>query len=131
MTNAKLPATKKYVVIEKGCCFKGVTETPVDTVVSLTEKQARNKSGKVRLLTEHTILTADAEDLTKSNADLQKQVDQLTAANAELITQLTALAEDGAKLAADGETLAAANAEQSTQIEALMAKIAKTGKKSK
>jgi cell division protein FtsB len=75
---------QKYIVTKPGCCFEGITETPVGKTVELTEQQAANKAGKVRLLSEHQAETADSKAMADENAALKAE-------NAELKKQLDAL----------------------------------------
>ena len=73
--------TKKYIVIKRGVCLKGTTETEIDTKVDLTDEKAAGMVGKVRLL-------KDYEAESKGTADLKKEVASLTKANAALTKQV-------------------------------------------
>lgn len=90
---------KKYIVVQKGCCLKGTEETKIGTTVSLTDEQAANKVGKVRLLDEHKAEQIDADSEKKVTA----QAKQIKAHEATI-------------------------ADQAKQIEGLMAEVAKKGK---
>jgi cell division protein FtsB len=69
MTTTKKETTEKYVVIKKHCL-----NHKVDAVISLTEKQAKNLVGKVRLQSEKI----DGNEFAVANGELQVQVDTLT-----------------------------------------------------
>lgn len=70
--------TKKYVVVMKGCCLKGITEEEVGTKVNLTDEKAQAMSGKVKLLKDYELTGKDEQELIKENAKLLKQVKELT-----------------------------------------------------
>lgn len=70
--------TKKYVVVMKGCCLKGITEEEVGAKVDLTDDKAQAMSGKVQLLKDYEITGKTEQELIQENAKLIKQVAELT-----------------------------------------------------
>lgn len=69
---------KSYIVIRKGCCLKGITESNVGDRVKLTDGKALSMSGKVQLLKDYELTSKSEQELIKENAKLLKEVKELT-----------------------------------------------------
>jgi len=111
---------KEYVVIKGGVCVDAKTtkETPVGSIIKLSDGKAQSLVGKVELLKDVKAKrdSKDSEKVALANDKLASEVAELTSANDKLTSEVAELTSANDKLASEVAELTSANDKLTSEV---------------